>query len=122
MKLGAFSVSLAVKDIDVSLSFYTKLGFKQIGGNIEENWVILKNETTVIGLFQGMFDSNILTFNPGWDADSNNIEDFDDIRQIEAELLKKGLSLLKQTEKEDGPDHIILKDPDGNVIMLDQHR
>jgi predicted lactoylglutathione lyase len=122
MKLGAFSVSLSVKDVHESKSFYQKLGFVQVGGNIQQNWVILQNESTTIGLFQGMFEGNILTFNPGWDQHYQNLTAFDDVREIEKQLEKQGVKLIKKTEKESGPDHITLQDPDGNHIMFDQHR
>lgn len=122
MKLGAFSVSLTVKDISASKEFYEKLGFTVFGGDLEQNWLIMKNENAIIGLFQGMFDSNILTFNPGWDQNANALEQFDDVRIIQKELKEKGIQL--QTEADEttqGPAYIIFSDPDGNVIMLDQH-
>lgn len=122
MKVGAFSVSLAVKDIHKSLEFYQKLGFENMGGNLEQNWVILKNGSTVIGLFQGMFEDNILTFNPGWDQNAELIDEFDDVRDIEKKLLQEGIKLERKTENKTGPEHIILVDPDGNVVMFDQHR
>lgn len=122
MKLGAFSMSLAVKDINRSLSFYKKLGFEKIGGDLLQKWLILKNGQTVIGLFEGMFEENILTFNPGWDQSMNPLKDFDDIRKIEKNLLDQDITITRKTQKDDGPDHIILHDPDGNTIMLDQHR
>lgn len=122
MKLGAFSVSLTVKDIHKSLDFYQKIGFDMMGGDLEQKWVILKSETTVIGLFQGMFDSNILTFNPGWDNDAKNLESFNDVRDIEKTLISKGVELTRNTEQKEGPEYITLEDPDGNKIMFDQHR
>ena len=122
MNLGAFSVSLAVKDIKKSLDFYQKLGFVNMGGDINQNWLILKNGSTVIGLFQGMFEDNILTFNPGWNQNAENMKEFDDIRDIERSLLKEGIKLTRKTEKDEGPEHITLTDPDGNTVMLDQHR
>ena len=122
MKLGAFSISLAVKDIHQSLSFYKKLGFKEVGGNIDENWVILKNHDTVIGLFQGMFEDNILTFNPGWNQEMERLEEFDDVRDIEKALIQAGVRVIKGTTSKEGPDHIIIQDPDGNMMMLDQLR
>ena len=122
MKLGAFSVSLAVKDINKSKEFYEKLGFESFAGVIEQNWLIMKNENCVIGLFQGMFDKNILTFNPGWDQSANSIDNFEDVRQIQMQLLNSGINLIKSAdESTNGPEHIILEDPDGNLIMLDQH-
>ncbi len=123
MKLGAFSISLAVKDIHKSKEFYEKLGFSYKGGNIEQNWIVLKNENAVIGLFQGMFEDNIITFNPGWDSNAQNLEDFDDIRTIQDHLKKNGVKLTGETdEKSTGPAHVTLKDPDGNNILIDQHR
>ena len=122
MKLGAFSVSLTVKDINKSKEFYEKLGFESFAGVIEQNWLIMKNENCVIGLFQGMFDKNILTFNPGWDQSANSIDNFEDVRQIQMQLLNSGINLIKSAdESTNGPEHIILEDPDGNLIMLDQH-
>lgn len=122
MKLGAFSVSLAVKDINKSKEFYEKLGFESFAGVLEQNWLIMKNDNCVIGLFQGMFDKNILTFNPGWDQSANNLEDFEDVRQIQKQLLNSEINLIKTAdENTSGPEHIILEDPDGNLIMLDQH-
>lgn len=123
MKLGAFSISLAVKDIHKSKEFYEKLGFTYKGGNIEQNWVVLKNENAVIGLFQGMFEDNIITFNPGWDSDAQNIEEFDDVRAIQNHLKTLGIHLTAEAdEKSTGPAHITLTDPDGNNILIDQHR
>ncbi len=123
MKLGAFSMSLAVKDIHQSKAFYEKLGFEYKGGNIDENWVVLKNGSAVIGLFQGMFEDNIITFNPGWDENGQNIDDFDDVRMIQQQLQNAGISLSKKAdETTQGPEYISLSDPDGNVILIDQHR
>lgn len=123
MKLGAFSISLAVKDIHKSKEFYENLGFKYKGGNIDHNWIVLKNESAVIGLFQGMFTENILTFNPGWDENAQNTEDFDDVRAIQNHLKKLGIELTTETdETTTGPAHITLTDPDGNNILIDQHR
>ncbi|MDF0720260.1 VOC family protein [Kaistella sp. PBT33-4] len=123
MELGAFSVSLNVRDIQQSYDFYKKLGFEQMGGNIDQKWLILRNGTSVIGLFQGMFEKNILTFNPGWDQNAVNLENFQDVREIQNQLKAAGLSLDKEAdENSSGPEHFVLKDPDGNVIMLDQHR
>lgn len=122
MKLGAFSVSLSVKDIHKSVEFYKNLGFESFAGVIEQNWIIMKNDNCVIGLFQGMFDKNILTFNPGWDQSANNLKEFDDVRIIQKQLLEAGIQLNKiADENTNGPEHIILEDPDGNIIMLDQH-
>lgn len=122
MELGAFSVSLAVKDIHASKEFYEKLGFKQRGGDIDKNWVVMKNGITVIGLFQGMFDKNILTFTPGWDQDAKELNKFTDVRDIQKEIKKNGVVLIKEAdEKTKGPEHFILEDPDGNQIMFDQY-
>ena len=122
MQLGAFSISLAVKDIHASKSFYEKLGFKVFGGDISQNWVIMKNADTVIGLFQGMFDKNTLTFNPGWDKDANTLDEFTDIRKLQMELKELGLEFLSEVnDTTTGPAHFILSDPDGNPILVDQH-
>ncbi|SNY49555.1 Catechol 2,3-dioxygenase [Arsukibacterium tuosuense] len=123
MELGAFSVSLAVKDIAASKAFYEKLGFATMGGDQGQGWLILKNGSTVIGLFQGMFDKNILTFNPGWDQNAQNMDDFTDVRKIQSQLQAQGVTLIKTADETgSGPAHIVLEDPDGNQIMLDQHR
>ena len=123
MELGAFSVSLAVKNIRKSLSFYENLGFHQMGGDIEQNWIILKNGSTVIGLFQGMFDRNLLTFNPGWDQDAENLASFTDIRELKRALEDRGLTPENVTDETgSGPASFMLTDPDGNPILLDQHR
>jgi len=123
MELGAFSVSLNVKDINVSKSFYENLGFQTLGGDIAQNWLILKNGNCVIGLFQGMFEKNILTFNPGWDQNAENLDTFMDIRDIQKQLKSKGLKLLTEAdETNQGPAHLVIEDPDGNQILIDQHR
>lgn len=123
MKLGAFSVSLSVKDLSTSKEFYEKLGFKVFGGNMEQHYLIMKNGNALIGLFQGMFEGNILTFNPGWNEQAANIEDFDDVRHIQKELKNSGLNLTSEAdESSEGPASLMLSDPDGNVILLDQHR
>ncbi|MBK8956170.1 MAG: VOC family protein [Saprospiraceae bacterium] len=123
MKLGAFSISLAVKDIHKSVEFYKKLGFTEKGGNIDQNWVVLKNENAVIGLFQGMFENNIITFNPGWDAHAQNLEEFDDVRTIQKQLKTAGLTLERESDETTvGPEYLTLTDPDGNNILIDQHR
>ncbi len=123
MKLGAFSVSLNVKDIHVSKEFYEALGFKTLGGDISQNWLIMKNEHTVIGLFQGMFEKNLLTFNPGWDGNAENLEHFTDVRELQKELKEKGIRVIKEAdESTEGPAFITLEDPDGNPILIDQHR
>jgi len=122
MELGAFSVSLAVKDLATSRAFYERLGFEQIGGNPEQNWLILRNGTTVIGLFQGMFDSNILTFNPGWSAGETHPKDFTDVRQLAAKLRESGIEPQGNLdEASQGPAHFTITDPDGNTILVDQH-
>jgi lactoylglutathione lyase len=122
MKLGNFSVSLAVKDIAVSRAFYEKLGFTAWGGEQEKNWLILKNGTTVIGLFQGMFEQNILTFNPGWDGDANKLPEFTDIRDLQRDLKAQGVQLLSEAdETTTGPASFMVTDPDGNQILVDQH-
>lgn len=123
MKLGAFSVSLSVKDIHVSRAFYENLGFTVFAGDISKNYLIMKNDKALIGLFQGMFEGNILTFNPGWDENAQNIEDFDDVREIQAHLKSKDIKLVTEAdENTSGPASITLTDPDGNVILIDQHR
>lgn len=122
MKLGAFSVSLSVKDIVVSKQFYENLGFKVFAGDMEKNYLIMKNEDTLIGLFQDMFENNMLTFNPGWDASANKLKKFDDVRLIQRELKAKGVKLENEAdENTTGPDSFIVLDPDGNVILVDQH-
>jgi len=123
MKLGAFSISLSVKDIETSKQFYENLGFTILGGDIEKNYLIMKNENSLIGLFQGMFENNILTFNPGWDENGNNIESFNDIRDIQSQLKNKGIKIDNEIDpKTIGPASLTITDPDGNVILLDQHR
>ena len=122
MQLGNFSTSLAVKDIESSRVFYEKLGFKQVGGNIEQNWLVLQNGDTKIGLFQGMFDKNMLTFNPGWDSDRKTPEGFQDIRELQEVLKSRGLSPATEIEEgTHGPASFMLEDPDGNPILIDQH-
>jgi predicted lactoylglutathione lyase len=122
MKLGAFSVSLSVKDIKASKQFYESLGFKVFAGDIEKNYLIMKNENALIGLFHGMFENNILTFNPGWDENANKIEDYDDIRTIQRQLKEKGVKLVTETdENTSGPGNFVVLDPDGNAILFDQH-
>lgn len=123
MKLGAFSISLAVKDIKISKTFYEQLGFKVFAGDVEKNYLIMKNGDTLIGLFQGMFEDNLLTFNPGWDQNAQNLDSFNDVREIQNHLKSAGVNLLKEAdENTSGPEHIMLTDPDGNVILIDQHR
>lgn len=122
MELGNFSVSLAVKDIAASLAFYEKLGFTAIAGDQSQNWLVLANGSTKIGLFQGMFEGNILTFNPGWSGTGEPLTTFTDVREIQTQLKAAGIALhLEAEEDSTGPAHIVFHDPDGNVIMLDQH-
>lgn len=123
MELGCFSISLAVKDIQASKSFYEKLGFTAMGGDESQGWLILKSGTTNIGLFQGMFEDNIMTFNPGWAHDASPVDPFEDVREIQAALEAKGIEFESKADADSqGPAHFIVKDPDGNTIMLDQHR
>lgn len=122
MELGAFSVSLAVQDIAKSREFYEKLGFTTMGGDQSQNWLILKNGTTVIGLFQGMFEKNLLTFNPGWDQNAENIDSFVDIREIQRRLKAQGIDLDSEAdETTTGPASFFVTDPDRNPILFDQH-
>ena len=122
MQLGAFSVSLAVKDIAASRLFYEKLGFTIFGGDETQNWLIMKNGDHVIGLFQGMFDRNILTFNPGWNANSETLPNFTDIRQIQKALSASGIDAGAEIDPQStGPANFSITDPDGNVILFDQH-
>ena len=123
MKLGAFSVSLSVKDLTISRTFYEKLGFMVFAGGMDQGYLIMKNGNALIGLFQGMFEGNILTFNPGSDENANNMEDFDDVRQIQQHLKSQNVELISEAdESTSGPASIMLTDPDGNMILLDQHR
>jgi catechol 2,3-dioxygenase-like lactoylglutathione lyase family enzyme len=123
MKLGAFSISLSVKDLEISKEFYENLGFTVFAGSMEKKYLIMKNENALVGLFQGMFEGNILTFNPGWDENAKNTEPFDDVREIQKQLKSKGISLTAEAdEKTKGPASIMTTDPDGNVILIDQHR
>ena len=122
MELGAFSISLTVKDIEVSRSFYEKFGFKQFGGDAAQNWLILKNGDTIIGLFQGMFEKNTLTFNPGWDGNAQNLATFTDVRELQKQLKAQGVPMqLEADESATGPASFIAIDPDGNPILVDQH-
>ena len=122
MKLGAFSVSLAVKDIKASQAFYETLGFSVFAGQLEKNYLILKNGSTLIGLFQGMFENNILTFNPGWDQSANTLEQFDDVRAIQKHLKNNNIKLEHEAdETTSGPASFVVLDPDGNAILIDQH-
>lgn len=123
MKLGAFSVSLNVKDIAASKEFYENLGFQAFGGDISQNWLIMKNEDCVIGLFQGMFDKNIITFNPGWNQNAENIDSFTDVRELQKQLKEKGVTVISEAdESSKGPGFFTIEDPDGNFILFDQHR
>ena len=123
MDLGAFSISLAVKDLATSQAFYEKLGFSIMAGDASQNYLILKNGTHVIGLFQGMFEDNIMTFNPGWDQSAQNTDTFTDVREIQRQLKSAGIDLaLEADEATEGPASVMLKDPDGNTILIDQHR
>jgi lactoylglutathione lyase len=122
MELGAFSISLSVKDIHVSKSFYENLGFEVFGGDITQNWLIMKNNSCIIGLFQGMFEKNMLTFNPGWNENANNLESFTDIRDLQKQLKAKGVKMLTEAdESSEGPASFMIEDPDGNPVLLDQH-
>ena len=123
MELGAFSISLAVKNIEASKLFYAKLGFTVMGGNQAQNWLILKNGDHVIGLFQGMFDKNILTFNPGWDQLAQPRATFTDVRELQRTLKASGVALMSEAdESTTGPASFMMADPDGNTILVDQHR
>ena len=122
MELGAFSVSLAVKDIEKSKAFYEKLGFTVLGGDLSQNWLILKNGDHCIGLFQGMFEGNLLTFNPGWDQNAQALEAFTDIRELHQALKAQGVEMVDASIQGDrGPASFTLIDPDGNAILIDQH-
>ena len=122
MELGAFSVSLAVKDLEVSKLFYEKLGFTVFGGDPSQNWLIMKNGDHAIGLFQGMFDQNILTFDPGWNSDSQELKDFPDVRELQRQIKSRGVALLSEAdENTSGPASFMIVDPDANTIMVDQH-
>ena len=122
MELGAFSISLAVKDLAASRAFYEKLGFEVIGGDASQNWQILRNGTTTIGFFQGMFEQNLLTFNPGWGASGDHPESFTDVREIQNTLDERDVAIkTRADDSTDGPASLILVDPDGNPILIDQH-
>jgi lactoylglutathione lyase len=123
MELGAFSISLAVKDLAASKAFYEALGFSQLGGDESQGWLILKQGSTVIGLFQGMFERNMLTFNPGWSQDAQNVDPFTDIRDIQRRLKEAGLTFVQEADgSSTGPASFIVVDPDGNPVLFDQHR
>lgn len=122
MDLGAFSISLAVKDLRASKDFYEKLGFTVFHGDAAQNWLILKNGNHVIGLFQGMFDKNILTFNPGWDNDAHEVEGFTDVRELQRQLKAQGVAIQQEADEDSsGPASFVVVDPDGNPILVDQH-
>lgn len=122
MKLGAFSVSLSVKDIAKSRAFYEALGFEAVGGDMAQNWLVLRNDGHTIGLFQGMFEGNILTFNPGWGPNATALDSFEDVRAIQKSLQDKGIELAETADPaSDGPAHFTMVDPDGNSILIDQH-
>ncbi len=122
MKLGAFSASLSVKDLATSQSFYETLGFTQFAGSLEHKYLIMKNGNALVGLFQGMFEGNILTFNPGWDESAQKVEPFDDVRDIQKHLKNNGLALMTEVdETATGKGSCMLQDPDGNMILIDQH-
>lgn len=122
MELGNFSVSLTVKDIKASKAFYEKLDFKEVGGKLEENWIVLQNGNARIGLFQGMFDKNIMTFNPGWTKDKETLKDFQDVRELQRTLKARGITMAPEAdETTEGPAHFMVTDPDGNTLLFDQH-
>tara|TARA_R110002124_G_scaffold20511_1_gene80268 strand:+ start:1775 stop:2143 length:369 start_codon:yes stop_codon:yes gene_type:complete len=121
MSLGAFSISLAVKDIRASKAFYETLGFTETGGNIDQGWLVLRQGDKVVGLFQGMFEKNMLTFNPGWSQHRETLKDFEDVRALQARLKQAGLDVGDDIEPGSGPAHFMLTDPDGNPILIDQH-
>jgi len=123
MHLGAFSISLSVKDIHKSKAFYEKLGFEVFGGDMTQNWLMMKNQNSVIGLFQGMFEDNIITFNPGWNQNAEDVNPFTDVREIQKHLKEHGVNLVSEAdETTEGPENITMVDPDGNPILIDQHR
>jgi len=123
MSLGAFSLSLTVKNLETSMAFYELLGFTKFAGEQDQNWVIMKSNDTLIGLFEGMFDKNMLTFNPGWDQSAGNLDEYSDIRDIQQALKKAGVELLSEVDgNTQGPASFMLQDPDGNPILIDQHR
>ena len=122
MELGAFSISLTVKDIEASKEFYEELGFESFGGDISQKWLIMKNGDATIGLFQGMFDKNMLTFNPGWDSDASEIDNFTDVRILQRKLKERGVEMIAAAdESTTGPASFMIADPDGNPILVDQH-
>lgn len=123
MKLGAFSLSLRVNDLNVSKAFYEKLGFTVYHGELEQKWLIMKHDEVVIGLFQDMIEKNVLTFNPGWDNEAKAVDPFDDVRQLQEALRAKGIPIIAEVKpNSEGPGRFVIEDPDGNQIMIDQHR
>lgn len=123
MKLGALSLSLSVKDLETSKKFYETLGFTVLAGSVERSYLIMKNENALIGLFQGMFEGNIITFNPGWDENAQNVESFDDVREIQRKLKENGVTVNPEAdENTSGPASFMTTDPDGNILLFDQHR
>jgi len=123
MELGAFSISLTVENIETSREFYKKFGFEEFGGDVSENWLIMKNGDHVIGLFQEMFEKNMLTFNPGWDSNADELDSFTDVRDLQRELKGQGVEFVSEAdESTTGPASFIAVDPDGNPILVDQHR
>jgi len=122
MELGTFSVSLAVKNIEASKLFYEKLGFAKFAGDQSKNWLIMKNGDHAIGLFQGMFEKNILTFNPGWNSDAQQLGEFTDVRELQRQLKERGINMISEAdERSTGPASFMIVDPDGNAILFDQH-
>ena len=122
MELGAFSISLAVKDLEASRVFYEKFGFEVVGGDASQNWQILRNGDHTIGIFQGMFEENILTFNPGWDGKAQSLDSFTDVRELQRELKARGVRLVSEADEHStGPASFVALDPDGNPILVDQH-
>lgn len=122
MNLGAFSISLTVKDLQASKAFYEKLGFSAFGGDASQNWLIMKNGDHIVGLFQGMFDKNILTFNPGWDQNASKLDSFADVRELQRELKARGVTFVSEAdESTSGPASFVVVDPDGNPVLVDQH-
>ena len=123
MNLGAFSISLTVKDLAASRAFYEKLGFTKFGGDQDQKWLIMKSGTTLVGLFEGMFEKNSLTFNPGWDADAKELAEFTDVRELQRRLEEQGVPIETRADPAtSGPAHFVVVDPDGNPILVDQHR
>jgi catechol 2,3-dioxygenase-like lactoylglutathione lyase family enzyme len=123
MNLGAFSISLSVKDLQVSRDFYESLGFTVFGGDMQYNYLMMKNGDAIIGIFQDMFDDNILTFNPGWDQDGKNVKEFQDVRELHKHIKTQNIDTEQvNIENEEGPGSFVIKDPDGNIILIDQHR